>query len=456
MSKEILDALTEIVGRKGILLGEEVSARPNFSLNEGTCEALAILRPASTDELSRVLKVCHAHKQAVVPLGGLSGLVNGITCKPGDIGLSTERMKEIEGLDADAGVITVQAGAVLQTVQEYTEKQGWLFALDLGARGSATIGGAISTNAGGNSVVRYGMMRQQVLGLEVVMADGTIITSMNEMLKNNAAYDLKQLFIGSEGTLGIVSRAVLRLVPLPSAVQTAFVAVNDFPALTTLLKHLGVALEGKLSAFEVMWQNHYTLLVDELAKHQAFLPSRFPYYILIESSGADKASGEDYFTSVLAELMEKDIIADAVISQSGQQTKQIWAMRDDIDSLVNTMFPAIIFDISLPLRHMEEYVEAVNCALAKACPETRIVTFGHLGDGNIHFATGPVRDKEAVERSIYEPLERFSGCISAEHGIGLDKKPYLHISRSDEEIALMRTLKKALDPKNILNPGKIF
>lgn len=456
MNSKLIDLLSEIVGNKGMLLGADVKARPNFSYGVGECAAQAIVRPADIEELSQVLKACHAEQATVVPLGGLTGLVNGTTCAEGDIALSTERMKEIESFDTDSGVITVQAGVALQTLQEHVAKEDWLFALDLGARGTATIGGAIATNAGGNSVVRYGMMRQQVLGLEVVLADGTIISSMNEMLKNNAAYDLKHLFIGSEGTLGIVTRAVLRLFPMPTAVQTAFVAVNDFTAVTGLLKHLRRALEGKLSAFEVMWQNHYQLLVDELGNHQAFLPTEFPYYVLIESSGADKDREEERFSAVLAELMEDGLIADAVLSQSGQQTTQLWEMRDDIEALVHTFAPPVAFDISLPLRHMEEYMKAVDANLAEQCPNVRSVTFGHLGDGNIHIAAGPAHDKKAIERAVYEPLAPYGGSVSAEHGIGLDKKAYLHLSRSDEEIALMRTLKAALDPKNILNPGKVI
>ena len=229
---DLIEAITRIVGPNSVLRGDDVTARPNYSWGVGSCPARAIVRPASTEELSRVMALCHEHRQTIVPWGGLSGLVNGITCAAEDIVISLERMGEIEHLDADAGTLTVQSGAILQHVQEAAADAGWLFAVDFGARGSAQIGGMIGTNAGGNSVVRYGMMREQVLGLEAVMADGTIVSSMNEMLKNNAGYDIKHLFIGSEGTLGIVTRAVLRLRPAPRTVQTAFVAPVSYTHLT--------------------------------------------------------------------------------------------------------------------------------------------------------------------------------------------------------------------------------
>jgi FAD/FMN-containing dehydrogenase len=352
--------------------------------------------------------------------------------------------------------MTVQAGAILQNVQEQAEEHGWHFALDLGARGSATIGGNISTNAGGNSVVRYGMMREQVLGLEAVLADGTVLTSMNSMLKNNAGYDLKQLFIGSEGTLGIVTRAVLRLRPLQGAVQTALVALNNFADVGALLRRLGVELEGKLNSFEVMWNSHYRLLAEESGRHQAFLPVDYPYYVLVESCGNDQAREEEHFTGVFGALLEQEAIADAVIAQSGQQADQLWEMRDDIEALVLALYPIIPFDISLPIRDMESYVANVESEIKRRWPGTRVVTFGHLGDGNIHLGIGPVEDEYAVQSVVYQHLAEVGGSISAEHGIGLEKKPFLSCSRNEAEIALMKTLKSALDPKNILNPGKII
>jgi FAD/FMN-containing dehydrogenase len=453
---DIIESIAEIVGPRGLLLGDDVRSLPNYSWGAGNCEAKAIVRPASTAELSRVMQLCHKADQTVVPRGGLTGLVDGITCTAHDIAISLERMQAIEHIDAGAGTLTVQAGAVLQNVQEAATEAGWLFAVDFGARGSANIGGMIATNAGGNSVVRYGMMREQVLGLEAVLADGTVISSMNEMLKNNSGYDLKQLFIGSEGTLGIVTRAVLRLRPAPRCVQTAFVALANFEDVAGLLRRLGSELEGKLSAFEVMWRNHYHYMTEETGKHQAFLPTEYPYYVLLESEGADPEREEEHFMAVLGALMEEGHVADAVIARSGQQADQLWEMRDDVETLIHNLAPVATFDISLPIRCMESYVIEVERELKRQFPEARMVSFGHLGDGNIHLGVGPAHDKHAVETIVYERLGEVNGAISAEHGIGLEKREFLSQSRSAAEIDLMRTLKRALDPKCLLNPGKVI
>ena len=453
---DLIQSLSDILGPKGLLLGDDVSSRPNYSWGLGNCAAKAIVRPATTEELSAVLALCSAQGQTVVPWGGLTGLVNGITCAPEDIAISLERMHAVEHIDAEAGVMTVQAGAILQNVQEAAAESGWQFAVDFGARGSASIGGMIATNAGGNSVVRYGMMREQVLGLEAVLADGTVISSMNEMLKNNAGYDIKHLFIGSEGTLGIVTRAVLRLRPAPRSVQTAFVALANFGDVAGLLRRLGVEFEGKLSSFEVMWRSHYHFLVEEMNKHQAFLPIDYPYYVLLESEGANPEREEEQFMTVLGTLMEEGHIADAVISQSSQQAAQLWEMRDDVETVVHKINPPAIFDISLPVREMEAYVIGLEAELKEKYPEAHVLTFGHLGDGNIHLGIGPAHDKHAIETIVYERLGKVHGSISAEHGIGLEKKEFLPHSRSSAEIELMRTIKAALDPGNLLNPGKIF
>ena len=453
---DILKTLEAIVGKAGMLTGEDVLARPNQAWGLGQCPALAILRPKTTEEVSAIMQACSEAGQVVVPWGGLSGLVNGISCEPGDIVVSLERMNAIEALDADAGVMHVQAGAILQNVQEAAADLGWQFAVDLGARGSAQVGGLIATNAGGNSVVRYGMMREQVLGLEVVLADGRVMTSLNEVIKNNTGYDLKHLFVGSEGTLGIVTRAVLRLRPAPSAKQTAFVALSDFQSVITLLRRLGSAFEGKLSSFEVMWASHYKLLVEESERHQSFLPADYPYYVLLETEGNHPQKEEALFTEVLSGLMEEGLVVDAVIAQSVQQTQQLWEMRDDVEALVHALFPLAPFDVSLPLRHMEEYVSAVESAVAQHHPESRVIVFGHLGDGNIHLVVGPIEDKAAVEDLVYGELRKLGGSVSAEHGIGLDKRGYLSYSRSDVEIELMKSLKQVLDPQGLLNPGKIF
>lgn len=457
---KLIKKIEEVVGPSGILLGEDVTSRSDFWPPMGGCQAKAIIRPASTREVSEVLKLCHAAGQSVVTHGGLTGLVGGARASKDDIVLSLERMKGTEPVDTVNRTITVEAGVPLQRIHEIAEHAGLLFPLDLGARGSCTIGGNIATNAGGNSVIRYGMMREQVLGVEAVLADGTVISSLNCVIKNNTGYDLKQLFIGSEGTLGIVTRAVLRLRPMPRSCNTALVAVEHYALLGRFLSAMDAALGGTLSAFEVMWNDFYRLLVAEGGQHGQPLQPSHPFYVLLESTGGHEKSDKDRFEGALEEAFEAELIVDAVIAQSKQQRQDLWAIRDDIEGLNKALSPPLVFDISLGIEQMDGYVDEVRAQLSERWPDSRMVVFGHLGDGNIHLVltVGSHEPDEvhAVEAIIYEALGRRQGVISAEHGIGLDKRDYLKHSRSTAEIALMKTVKQALDPKGILNPGKIF
>ena len=461
MVSDLIDSIVAVVGDRGVLTGADVSARPASWLKSDPCAARAIVRPADTGELAAVLGLCHRAGQPVVPIGGNTGLVEGAVAGPDDILLSLERMTAVESIDITGSTMTVQAGVPLQTVQERAAEVGLMFALDLGGRGTATIGGNIATNAGGNGVIRWGMMREQVLGLEAVLADGTVLSSMNRMLKNNAGYDLKQLFIGSEGTLGVVTRAVLRLRPALSSQNAAFAAVGNFDAIPTLLNTLGSTLGGALSAFEVMWADFFDTVVTRSGRHVAPVPAGYPYYVLIEARGGDQAKDEAGFERALEAAMEAGLIADAAFAQNARQREAMWAIRDDIDALVDSLDPAMAFDVSLPLANAEAYAAKVNERLAARWPDRfRGTTFGHLGDGNIHFlltvgSADPAEQHEAMQ-IVYDELRPFDGSISAEHGIGIEKRPFLQHSRNDVEIDLMRQLKAALDPKNILNPGKVF
>jgi FAD/FMN-containing dehydrogenase len=458
--KSLLEKIREIVGPTGILMGADVVARPDSWPPVGACRAKAIVRPISTAEVAAVLKLCHAQSQAVVTHGGLTGLVKGAQAKSEEIVISLERMRKLNPVDVANRTITTEAGVPLQTVHEAAAKADLLFPLDLGARGSCTIGGNISTNAGGNSVIRYGMARAQVLGLEAVLADGTIISSMHTVIKNNTGYDLKQLFIGSEGTLGIVTRAVLRLWPLPHSRQTALVAVNDFERIGRLLQVMDAALGGTLSAFEVMWNDFYALIVGNPDTHGLPLPATYPYYVLLETTGSHEDIDRAQFERALGEAFEQGLIADAVVAQSRQQCTDLWAIRDDIEGLFAALNPLLAFDISLGITQMNQYVQELRKSLSTQWPDYRMVVFGHLGDGNIHLAltVGSATEavQHAVDQVVYSTLKSYHGVISAEHGIGLSKRDFLSFSRSEEEINLMKTLKAALDPKGILNPGKIF
>jgi FAD/FMN-containing dehydrogenase len=455
---DLLHELTGILGSEGVVTGDAVRARAVGWLDHSPCQALAILRPSSTDQVSRALAACHAAGQPVVVMGGLTGLVRGCVAGPGEVGLSLERMRRIESVDPVNRTMTCEAGVPLEVVQEEAGKHGLLYAVDFGARGSAQIGATVATNAGGNSVIRYGMTRESVLGLEAVLADGTVISSMNRMIKNNAAYDLKQLFIGSEGTLGIVTRLVLRLREAPRSVQTALVGCTEFSHVTQLLKHVDAALGGGLSAFEVMWNEFYRLVTTPPAKGSPPIGQDHAYYVLIEASGGDASRDQARFEEALGEAIERGVVADAVISSSEAQRESLWALRDDVESVFRCGMP-VGFDVSLPVTEMEGYVSEIIATLERDWPAYRRFVFGHLGDGNLHIiAAGPAsrEAKAGIERCVYEPLAARGGSVSAEHGIGLEKQPWLGLSRTDAELELMRRLKTALDPRGILNPGRVL
>lgn len=453
---ELIAQLKALLGEVGVLTGADAQAKAQgIWLSMGT--PAAVIRPATTAEVSAVLKLCHAAEIAIVPWGGKSGLVEGARAD-GLPALSLERMTRVEAIDPVTGTMTVEAGLPLQAACEAAEKEGMFFPLDLGARGSATIGGNISTNAGGNRVIRYGMMRDMVLGLEAVLADGTVISAMNQMIKNNAGYDLKQLFIGTEGTLGVVTRAVLRLRPAPRSQNTAFAAIDSLDGVARFLRHMEAVLGGTLSAFEVMWDDFYTLVTKPPAAGRPPLAYGHPYYVLVESLGGDQDEDAARFERALSAALEAGQIADAVVAKNQSERAAMWGLRDDVGQIFQNA-PIFTFDVSLRISDMESYVATVKRDLTAKWPDHTLMLVAHLGDGNLHPVVGVGDDspeaRRAVEQIIYRPLKACGGSISAEHGIGLEKRPYLGLSRSPEEIALMRTLKQALDPKNILNPGKV-
>ncbi|MDP6376019.1 MAG: FAD-binding oxidoreductase [Pseudomonadales bacterium] len=454
-SDAVVEALTEALGDDCVMTGDEVNGRAAGIWRSDTIQAKALLRPRTTEQVSRAVRICHRHDQSVVAHGGLTGLVESAVTTPDDIVLSLERMNAIEAINPVDRTAVVQSGVVLQALQEAVEELGMFYPIDLGARGSATIGGNISTNAGGNRVIRYGMTRDMVLGVEAVLADGTVLSSMNHMIKNNAGYDLKHLFIGSEGTLGIVTRAVLRLREKPVQQATMFVAVDAFDKMGDFLKYMDASTGGALSAFEVMWNNFYTLVTTQPAANQPPLPREYPYYVLVEVMGVEEETLEE----ALAAAFEQELIADAVVARSEAQRLQLWALRDDVEQCFRYA-PVFTFDVSLRISFMEEYVTEVNRRLQAEYEEVRNFTLGHMGDGNLHFVVsvgeGGPDHRRRVEACVYEPLAAISGSISAEHGVGLEKKPWLHIARDEGEIGLMRVVKQALDPKGILNPGKVF
>jgi FAD/FMN-containing dehydrogenase len=457
----LLRALEEAVGRDQVLTGDAIDARYlhdwYMTITDGA--PFAVVRPATTAEVSAVLRACSASRVGVVPQGGRTGLAGGATPVDGCVVLALERMSGIEEIDAASATMTVRAGTPLQAVCDAARDAGFLFPLDLGARGTCQIGGNIATNAGGNRVIRYGMARELVLGLEVVLADGTVVSSMNKMLKNNTGYDLKQAFIGSEGTLGVITRAVLRLQPEPKSVCTALCAVADYDNGVRLLRAAQQALAGTFSAFEMMWPDFYELVTRKVAGLTSPLPYGYGAYVLVESLGSDQAADQSRFEQALHDAVQQGIVVDAVVAKSGAESASLWRIRDASAEFPRIFWPHVKFDISIPTADIGKFVRSTVASLRARWRDAETVTFGHIGDSNIHFEVkvgdAGQPDKE-VSDIVYAGVRQWNGSVSAEHGIGLLKRAYLGYSRSPAELQLMRTLKQALDPQGILNPGKIL
>jgi FAD/FMN-containing dehydrogenase len=449
-----------VLGPEGVRAPGEISERylgDWFMRAEPGVRPAALTLPRSTEDVSAILKICHAEGNPVVPQGGLTGLAGGGVPIHNCILVSLERMRAIVEIDPVAATMTVEAGIPLQAVQEAAAAAGLLFPLDIGGRGSCQIGGNISTNAGGNRVLRFGMMRDLILGIEAVLADGTIVTSLNKMLKNNAAYDVKQLFIGSEGTLGVVTRAVLRLFPNPTSLCTALCAVADFDQVYDLLGRARAELGGTLSAFEVMWPAFYRRAIA--GRRKVPLGPDFGAYVLIESMGSDQMRDSDRFNEFVERAGEHGVLADAVIARSLSEGLALWSIRDASGDLVKELAPVANFDVSVETGRTGAFAQECGDRLRARFAGAAAICFGHLADSNLHiFVTAAVRPfpEREIDEIVYGCVRDWGGSISAEHGIGLVKKPYLSYSRSPAEIAVMKALKAALDPRGILNPGKVF
>jgi FAD/FMN-containing dehydrogenase len=461
MMSDIVTELRRAIGEQSVLDRAALGARARNHWDATPLEARALVRPRSTEEVSGIMRLCHSRGQSVVVQGGLTGLCDGDRAGSEDVVLSLERMAAIEDIDVVGRTATVQAGCRLQELQRAAEREGLYFPLDLGARGSCTVGGNAATNAGGTNVIRYGMMRAQILGLEAVMPDGTVISSMNRMLKNNSGYDLKHLFIGSEGTLGIVTRIVVALKEPCRSVNTALLTVDTGESLLRLLKEMDRRLGGTLSSFEGMWGDYYRA-VTAPGWHSSPLERTHAFYVIVEAQGAEPEDDARRFVATIAAVLDAGCITDAVLPKSESERERIWAIRENFEAVLQHR-PLFAYDVSLSLRDMLPYVEEVQARLRTQWPQSQLFAFGHIGDGNLHFFVTPgidLADASGVhaqcDETVYHPLKRLGGAVSAEHGIGLEKKAWLSVSRSPAEIALMRTLKRALDPKHILNPGKVI
>lgn len=457
----MIAALEAIVGAKNVLAnGAEKTRFTHIWKTDIPLEALAVVYPTSTAEVSSILRLCHENNQAVVVHGGVTNLVGATQTENKHLVIALDKMNTIEEIDEQSRTITLEAGVILENAIDAADEKNLFLPLSFGAKGSAQVGGVISTNAGGLRVFRYGMTRQNVLGLEAVLADGTVISSMKKIIKDNSGYDLKQLFIGAEGTLGIVTKVIFRLQEKPLSRSSAIVGVDKYENVVALLKFMEKGLAGALTGFELMWQRTYRAMTQAPSTYVAPLPDHYPYYVFIESLGSNQQKDQERLTDIIGEALEQGLVGDGVLAQSERELQSIWKIREDVSVLADLAHYDQHFDISLPIPVIGEEVDLIINALEQMAFVEKIFPFGHVADGNIHFIIGKKENSteivEAINAVVYANLEKNKGSVSAEHGIGLDKKAYLHTSRSSDEMDLMRLLKKTLDPKGILNPNRII
>ncbi len=469
----LLNDLRQIVGAPHVLTHEDpatdLSAWERDWRQRAHGRALAVVRPGSTAEVAAVVNACAAAGASIVPQGGNTGLVVGSV--PDDSGtqvvLSLTRLNAVRDIDGANLTMTVEAGCVLQTLQETAEKAGFLFPLSLAAEGSCTIGGNLAANAGGTQVVRYGNARELCLGLEVVTALGEVWHGLTGLRKDNTGYDLRDLFIGSEGTLGIITAATMKLYPLPAATLTAWAAVPSLETAVTLLglahQHLGAGLTG----FEVMGQFALSLVAKHFPQQRVPLWEDSPYCVLLENSDSEsEAHARAQFERLLETAFENGVVSDAVVAESLQQAHQLWHIRESIPLAQAEEGLNIKHDISIPVSSIPAFCAETDALLEREIPGVRLVNFGHLGDGNLHYnvqapADGDpkafLREQEArVNTLVFDAVARFEGSISAEHGIGSLKVDKLPHYKDPVALALMRSIKQALDPQNLLNPGRVL
>lgn len=422
-----------------------------------------LLKPASTAAIARILAICDQTGTAIVPQGGNTGLVGGQIPVSGEVLLSLERMNRIRRISADENLLIAEAGVVLMEVQRAASAVGRLFPLSLAAEGSCTIGGNISTNAGGVHVLRYGMMRDLVLGLEVVLANGGVLDLMKGLRKDNTGYDLKQLFIGAEGTLGIVTAAMLKLFPQPASFVTALAAIPALSSALPILNELQYASGGQVQAFEIMQRRGIELVLREISGTSNPLHGTHEWLLLIEIANSPALDSTEAAEQVLSRAIDRGLAIDVVFANSLKQREELWRLRESIPEAQRKQGKSIANDISVPLGRLGEFVDTAEAAVRTVLPDAVGMTFGHAGDGNLHFAVlapgnqdGLMAARSEIENAVQECVWGLNGSISAEHGIGLARREALSRQKQIEEVTTMAALKRALDPNNILNPGKLL
>ncbi len=462
--KSVGDRLKDAVGAQGFSEDAgEIAPHLEEWRSKYKGHTALLLKPATTAEVSTVLRICQETDTKLVTQGGNTGLVGGQIPLHGEVLLSTKRLNRIRHLDESGMTLTVEAGVTLAEVQHTADDHGLLFPLSLASEGSCTIGGNIATNAGGTHVLRYGMTRALVLGLEVVLPGGAVLEMLRPLLKDNSGYDLKQAFIGSEGTLGVVTAASLKLFPKPEVAVTAFAAVPLPAAALKLLGQMQHATSGMLSAFELIPRIGLEFVTRHIDGTRDPLSAPSPWYVLMEATGGKHANLTASFEDGMAAAIENGLVSDAVVASSQAQAQALWKLRESISESQKREGASIKHDISVPVAAIPDFLARATPAVLAVMPGARPVNFGHLGDGNIHFnfnsrAAGDdpafLAQWDEVQQVVHDIVKEFGGSISAEHGIGAMKVASLPRYKSHEELDAMRALKHAFDPKNILNPGK--
>ena len=465
MSADFYDSLRAVVGATKVLTGAADLApyctdwRGRFS-GSASCVVL----PGSTEEVAAVVRACADAGTAIVPQGGNTGLCGGATPTGGEVVIALTRLNRIRAVDADNNSITVEAGCTLHAVQQAAREIDRLFPLSLAAEGSATIGGNLATNAGGVQVLRYGNARELCLGLEVVLADGRIWNGLRALRKDNTGYDLKHLFIGAEGTLGLITAATLKLFPRPRAHATAWVAVPDPAAAVGLLGRLRAAAGDNVTAFEIVGRPALELVLRHIPGARDPLAGKPAWQALIELSGArdDLAATLE---QALQSAAEDGVVADAAVASSEAQAAALWALRENVSEAQKIEGVSIKHDIAVPVSRIAEFIARADAALLAAFPQVRIVCFGHIGDGNLHYNLSRpdaqsnaefIARTGAVNRIVHDLVHELGGSISAEHGLGQLKREEVLRYKCDTEMEMMRAVKQALDPRGLMNPGKLL
>ncbi|KQP13612.1 FAD-binding oxidoreductase [Pseudorhodoferax sp. Leaf267] len=465
----LLAALREALGSTHVLTGDDATGYLTDQHRRLTGRALAVVRPADTAQVAQVVRLCRQHRTPIVPQGGNTGLMGAAT--PDGSGravlLSLGRLQRIRAIDRDNDTLTVEAGAVLANVQQAAREAGRLFPLSLGSEGSCTIGGNLSTNAGGTQVLRYGNTRELVLGLEVVTAEGAVWDGLRGLRKDNTGYALRDLYVGSEGTLGIITAATLKLYPLPQAQHTALLAFGCIRDAVAFLSSARAGFGASLTAFELMSDTALGLIAQHVPAQPLPLPLDAPWYALVELSDSEgEAHARERFEAVVSQAFEDGLVTDAAIAESLPQSDALWRLRDEALGLAQQRDGRNIkHDVSVPISRIPDFLAATAAALQARFPGVRPVAFGHLGDGNLHYNVSHAPSatpaelfaaEDAIHELVHDSVHAHGGSISAEHGVGQTKRDLLPRYKSAVELDLMRRLKAAFDPLGLLNPGKVL